>query len=1354
MRAHGDNAAWSDGGHPNRGLLRKFINGRLDEAQSRGIETHLEACPSCCGSLADLSFQNDRFVQDVVAAISSNPPAGPDTDAEQANRDPVDRADPPQGFPGRDAHLPKRIGRFEIRGLIGEGAFGSVLRGYDPHLQRDAAIKIPRIGAILTADLSKRFLREAQAAAALDHPNIVPLYEAREDSGFFYIATAYCRGPTLSEWLHRRQEPVAIHTAAWLIAILACAVHHAHCRGVLHRDLKPSNVLLAFRHEDDSASGSLPEPGRLGSPRATPRSGGAGFPFVPKIVDFGLAKLVGGGSDATQVGVAMGTASYMPPEQARGSSQQIGPTSDVYALGAILYELLVGRPPIVGESELDTIQRVQEDDPVPPSRFRSKLPRDLETICLACLRKEPQRRYASAQALADDLQHFLNGEPIRTRAVGRLEQAARWCRRHPAVATLAASIAGLLLIMAAVSFGFALQLREREVAARKHLGRALIAERDRTRALGRSYLDQATALRHSRRQGQRFEALQILARAADLAPRLELGPEEILELRSAAAACLALPDLRLQCRWPAYPPEAHGLGIAFDADVTRYARLEPDGQIAIRRLEDNRILLRLPGTGSLRHTPLLRFSPDKQFLAVKDDQDGKAIVWSLETQSPVWEHGGAPGTFRQDVDFSPNSRKVALGRTDGSIQLYDLQAGVARQCVPPGGLVQHVRFHPDGTRLAFFRGTDVVVAEVSSGATLHRLQAGNSGVQSLCWSPDGRHLAYSYHVPERSEHLVCLYDSIRGTQTAVLDGHQLAVIRTAYSAGGGLVATTSWDGTTRLWDAATGRELLACLGSAVRFSRDGRWLAFGHLGHAVGRWEMALARACRRFAPPSRTALDQASVGPQGRVAASGAADGVHLWEIATARELAHIPLGMSSAKFDPVSGQLVTSSPAGVHRWPVQRDSNSTTDVLQIGPPQRIDSLSRPSVGPPALCATRPLLAALESPNSVAVIEWNGNHPPEIRRISPVSGQPAVSPDGRWVATSTWHGSEVQVFDARTGNSVGRLATIGGVIAEFSPDGRWLVGGTGREYRFWEVGSWELDHIVPRAHVGDPGEMAFTRDGRIMAISHSAEAIALINPSTGREFVRLPAAGPNVWFCFSPNGSHLLTAGEESTIDIWDLGRIRDQLARAGLDWNLPPTALASPAGRVRPVEIRLDFGDVSELLFQYAAHRARQHDYEQAVANYRKLLASIPDHAAACNNLAWILVNGPTENRHPDEALTLALRAVALRPHDGNALNTLGVVYYRLGRFDEAVRTLHAAGEHNPDGPTAWDEFFLSMCYARQGDVHRAHASYVRAMRWWAARRQLTAEEIRELESARAEVEPLLLHRQDEKLESAGTQ
>ena len=319
------------------------------------------------------------------------------------------------------------VSGYEILGELGRGGMGVVYKARQKKLNRLVALKMVLSGGHASPDALARFLVEAQAVAALQHPNIVQIYEVGEHDSLPHFSLEFVDGAPLDRALAGKpQKPV---DAARLVETLSRAMHFAHAHSILHRDLKPANVLLT--------------------------SDG-----VPKITDFGLAKKLEGDSSQTKDGSIMGTPSYMAPEQARGELKNLGPSADIYSLGAMLYEMLVGRPPFLGTTPFETILQVIKEEPVPPSRLIGKLPPDVETICLKCLQKEPAKRYATAELLAEDCRRFVAGEPILSRPISPAERAWRWCRRNPRVAGLLATVAGLLVVVTVTSTVSALTIAQ------------------------------------------------------------------------------------------------------------------------------------------------------------------------------------------------------------------------------------------------------------------------------------------------------------------------------------------------------------------------------------------------------------------------------------------------------------------------------------------------------------------------------------------------------------------------------------------------------------------------------------------------------------------------------------------------------------------------------------------------------------------------------------------------------------------------------------------------------------------------------------------------------------------------------
>ena len=395
-------------------MLQQFLNDELAEADAIPVNEHIDGCGTCQESLARLvgTLPNplEQLAQHGDTALTTESACvAPDTRARQARPDQAPEAIQVPGY--------------EILGEVGRGGMGVVYRARALRLDRIVALKMLLAGGHASAKDRARFLQESEAVAQLQHPHIVALYEAGQHGDLLYFTLEFIAEGSLADQLGG--TPLPPLTAARLVENVARGMHHAHERGIVHRDLKPGNILL---QKDES--------GRISDD----------LKLIPKITDFGLAKNLEVDSALTSAGAVFGTPSYMAPEQALGSSKEVGAGADVYALGAILYECLTGRPPFRGPTPTETLLQVLHQEPAPPSTLQPGVPRDLETICLNCLRKGVKERFASALDLAEDLRRFQDGEPIHARPVGRFERLLKWCRRRPAVASLSAAIVLVLLL--------------------------------------------------------------------------------------------------------------------------------------------------------------------------------------------------------------------------------------------------------------------------------------------------------------------------------------------------------------------------------------------------------------------------------------------------------------------------------------------------------------------------------------------------------------------------------------------------------------------------------------------------------------------------------------------------------------------------------------------------------------------------------------------------------------------------------------------------------------------------------------------------------------------------------------------
>jgi serine/threonine protein kinase/WD40 repeat protein len=615
-----------------------------------------------------------------------------------------------RAFPraGHDAGSPEtdRIGRFELVRILGQGGFGVVYLARDPRLGRLVALKVPRLLTLGNRTLHARFLREARAAAALDHPHITPILETGEIGPVCYIASTYCDGADLAQWL-KQHAPVAPRVAARIVGALADATHYSHTRGILHRDLKPSNVLLAARN---GSSGALDDE----------------LPFVPRLTDFGLARLAEEGVGETGSAV-LGTPQYMAPEQAAGHSGEVCAATDVYGLGTILYELLAARPPFLGTGVVEVLDQIRSADPVPPSQLVRSIPRDLETICLKCLHKEPRGRYASAGDLRDDLQRFLGGDPIRAKPVALWERSLKWGRRHPArLAVIVVSVLSIVLLIG----GLAVHLSQVE----EHLQ---TAERLRTEGL-----DREATLRLQAYVGE------VEAASADLAAgMLQLAHRRLEQFARPADDSTDVRGPEWHYLWEQTLPTIPALVFRGHQRPVYSVAVTADGQLAVSGDKAGVIKVWDVKTGEERKSfaahdgevRVLKFSPDGRHLASAGCYHFIRI-WNVSDWSRAVEFDAHDGTV-MSVDFSADSERLVSSGRDGEIRCWDWRHSKVLWHEQPGDVVHRVRFADGGTTVYSVHDNGILTQwEAGNGTMIHSEEMGNTGDQLLAMDlpPDSR----------------------------------------------------------------------------------------------------------------------------------------------------------------------------------------------------------------------------------------------------------------------------------------------------------------------------------------------------------------------------------------------------------------------------------------------------------------------------------------------------------------------------------------------------------------------------------------------------------------------------------------
>jgi serine/threonine protein kinase/WD40 repeat protein/tetratricopeptide (TPR) repeat protein len=1275
----------------------------------------------------------------------------------------------PPGSHGRgipdDCKIPRQLGEYRILREVGRGGMGIVYEAVQESLGRHVALKVLPITGLIRPTHQERFEREAKAVARLHHSNIVPVFGIGAHAGVHYYAMQFIQGQGLDAVLNEvrrlrggaapaggQPETVSLARglltggldaaepaagAAMLVAEsppalslgggyssdltgspdaqyfravarlgvqVADALAYAHRQGIVHRDIKPSNLLLD-------------------------RQG------VVWVTDFGLVKDESS-DNLTQTGDIVGTVRYMAPERFDGHGDARG---DGYSLGATLYELLALRPAFEDANRARLVERVLHEEPMRPGKLDPRIPRDLETVVLKALAKDPAGRYQTAGEMAEDLRRFLADRPIKARRTSWHERTWRWCRRNPWVATLLATVA--LLVTGTAVGGVLMSLKLNGA-----LEQARNAEREGKRELFESYVSEADATRKGGRPGQRFGTLGRIRDALKLSREIGLSDKDKLRLRNIAIAALCLPDMEVGLEWPAGPDKP--LPEELDRDLRR-------------RVLAGYALDRLPPPAHMLHS-LSWYSPDGRFVAVglQPYIDGKrewtpARVWRIDGPVPVPVLDDPEGPNQYATAFRPDSRQVAFGHRDGTVSIYDTETGhPLRRLGPAPGGIDSVAYHPRLPRLAAVSGGEVFIWDVETGQRLLRLRP-SVGAAHLAWHPRGHRLAVAGDD-------IQLYDADTGE--ALTEPLRLPFQRdsrgsqVAFDHAGDCLVSQGWAGILRLRDAATGRHLLSLPGDQeLHFGSDDRWLGLRSAGEKDQALRVAEGQELRilyRPTPRGPQQFDTFALHPDGRLLAVTTRNRLSLFDLLTGQEVQFVAGGFAEVRGFDRTGALWTAGGAGLLRWPVQ-SSAGAPNRLRIGPPEWVTNMAAPWRG------------SFSVDGRVAAVPWYEGalvvHRGAARRTVRLGPQYdvrgiTVSPDGRWVVTAShWldgSGVRIKVWEADSGNLVASLPYPDVTSCHgFSPDSRWLYVGGKQDHRL-EVASLAgvPGKAAPSATPGDqslwlqgwksesakPAGAAFSPDNRVRAYGTDRGAIHLVSPETDEEIARLPSPEIGIMHdpAFSADGSLLLAKGHETgSLYVFDLRRIREQLAELGLDWPEVQHALPARTGNDNPTlapAIEVDLIDAEwatsrEKMNQYEGRRAvaqlffnpfdpdahyrlgglqlEAGRFADAHAHLTAALAFHPDLDSAYSLRAEVAFR----LQRWDDVAADATRYLEKYAFDNHVRLLRARANHRRKHFDEAAADLRAVIETSPESPQLYEQ--RAACYEALGNTDLAAADRDRA-------------------------------------------